>query len=128
MNTYTTDNTSKILLHGIGLELTNTMKRFATEKAARLFRHNHHIIRVRMELAMEINKVRAPAFIALGILELPGPDIVVSARSGNAYAAIEKMITILDRKLRHRHWLRILKRARPRGIEFPATLPKLPPS
>lgn len=119
-------NTSKVLLNGIGLELTDSMKLYAKDKASRLFRHNSEIIRVRMEIGIEINKVRAPSFIVRGIVELPGPDLVVSVRSSNAYAAIEKVVTLLDRKIRHRHRIRILKRARPKGIELVASLPKMP--
>lgn len=119
-------DTSKILLSGIGLELTDAMKRFAKDKADRLFRHNHEIIRVRIEISLEISKVRAPTFLVRGIVELPGPDLVASVRSANAYGAIEKMVTLLDRKIRHRHRIRILKRARPKGIDLAAALPKVP--
>jgi len=113
-----------IILSGDGLELTESMKRYAREKASRLFRHDHQIIRIRMEIRLVINKVRSPIFTAQGIVELPGPDLIASVRSSNAYGAIEKMINRIDRMLRHRHRLRRFKRARPHAIDLASAIPK----
>jgi len=96
------------------------------EKASRLFRHDSRILRVRFDVRMDLNKGRDRIFTARGKVELHGPDLVASERSENAYAAIERMVNKLDRKIRHRHRRLLFKRARPHAIDLPATLPKVP--
>ncbi len=116
----------RIILNGNGLELTEVMKQFAQEKAAKLLRHDGRIIRVRIEVGTEFKKGRERIFTARGIVELHGPDLVASERSENAYVAVERMVNKLDRKIRHRHRRRLFKRVRPRAIDLPSGLPKVP--
>jgi len=117
---------NRLILTAHGLELTEAMKQFMREKTARLFRHDGRILRVRIDVGMELNKGRDRIFTVRGIVELNGPDLVAFERSENAYAAIERVVNKLDRKLRHRHRRRLFKRTRPPMIDLPAALPKLP--
>src|SRR5690606_13087721 len=95
------------------------------EKTNKLFRYESRIIRVRVELGMELNKHQDRIFSARGIVEIDGPDLVASEQADNAYVAIDQVVYKLGRQLRHRHRLRLFKRVRPRAIDLPAALPKV---
>ncbi len=113
-----------LIMTGNRLELTEALKDFIREKTERLFRHDSRIIRIRVELGMELNREHQRIFTARGILEIDGPVMVVCEKSENAYAAIEFMVRKLDRQIRQRHRRRRYKRVHPHGIDLPASLPK----
>lgn len=119
-------NTNDIILCGNGLELSQANKEFIEHKVDKLLRQDRHIIRVRVELELETQKVRGRVFVARGIVELNGPDLVASVKSKNAYAAIDAMVDKLVRKLRHRHRRRLFRRVHLSPIDLPVSLPKVP--
>ena len=47
------NNTQEVIVAGIHLELTPSLKTFVQEKAERLFRHQEKIIRVRVDSAKD---------------------------------------------------------------------------
>ncbi len=115
---------NNLIMTGHGLKLTEALKAFIQEKTNLLFRHDGRIIRIRVELGMELSRESKLLFTARGILEIDGPVMVVCEKSENAYTAIEFMVRKLDRRLRQRHRRRRYKRVHPRAIDLPADLPK----
>lgn len=115
----------RIIVRGVHLDLTNALKSTAEGKAARLLRHQEHIIRVRLDL--EYDKTRDPrqAFIAKGHLEIRGPDLLASVASDDLHKSLDELIDKLDRMLRKRAGAAKTKRRHPHGVEIPAELPKV---
>jgi putative sigma-54 modulation protein len=99
-------DTSKFVIRGVQLDLTETLRLTACDKAARLFQHNEPIGQVLIDL--EIDRSRGPAdrFIAKGRLQVDGPDLVASAYSENTYKALDLLMETLDALLSARHVLR----------------------
>lgn len=108
------------------MKITPSIKAFATQKARRLFRYDGSIIRVRIELGMELNKENRRLFEAQGIVKVDGKTLVATERSANGYAAIDRMVRKLDRKLRHRNRIKRFNRVHLRPIELSAKLPNVP--
>jgi putative sigma-54 modulation protein len=116
---------SKLILSGIHLELTEALKAAAQSKAARLLRHNERIIRLRLDLEHDRTRGVEAQFIAKGHIEIGGPDLLASVASDDAYKSLDLLIDKLDSLLRRRHGLRKDKRNHPRAIEFAAAVPKV---
>jgi len=104
---------SRVLFRGIHLPLTAALTQAAHDKAARLFRHEEHIIRLRIDLehveATEANR----QFTAKGHLEISGPDLVATVASDDAYKSIDLLVDKLDGLLRRRHGRRVNTRNDP---------------
>ena len=103
------ENTS-VIITGVHFELTEAIKSIVHEKMSKLFRHEPDIIRVRVELTKDVDKKDQNAFEAKGIIELRGPNFIVSTFSDNLYNAIDDLEDKLLRKLRNR--ARLLKTKR----------------
>ena len=114
-----------IILTGVHLDLTDSIKSTVQEKAERLFKHEEKIIRLRVELEYNQNKTRQEEFIAKGHIEINGPAMVVSEASDDLYKSIDLVIDKLDRKLRRRSRMSKVKRKHPSEIELSASLPKV---
>lgn len=114
----------KILIGGIHLELTEALKSIVREKVGKLLRHEPRIIRVRVQLDYDKTKGSVQQFVAKGIIEINGPDIVASAASEDAYKSIDELVQRLDRGLRKRSADRLSKRSHPHGIDIGAGVPK----
>jgi putative sigma-54 modulation protein len=114
----------KILIGGIHLELTEALKSIIRDKVSKLLRHEPRIIRVRVQLDYDKTKGSVQQFVAKGIIEINGPDIVASAASEDAYKSIDELVQRLDRGLRKRSADRLSKRAHPHGIDIGAGVPK----
>src|SRR5581483_283221 len=67
-------NHREIIVSGIHLELTPSLKMFVHEKAERLFRHEERIVRVRVELECDRNPAVGMQFTAKGHIQIHGPD------------------------------------------------------
>ncbi|MEO0796618.1 MAG: ribosome-associated translation inhibitor RaiA [Verrucomicrobiota bacterium] len=118
-------NTKEVIISGVHLDLTDSIKNIVREKAEKLFNHEDRIIRLRVELETNSHKGNQDEFIAKGHIEINGPPMVVSASSEDLYKSIDKMIHKLDRKLRRRSRLYKVKRKNTHGVEIPAELPKV---
>jgi putative sigma-54 modulation protein len=116
---------SKFIIRGVHLELTDSLRQAAHDKASRLLRHNEHIDRIRIEVELDQSRGTNDRFIAKGRLEMPGPDLVASAHSEDAYKSIDLLVDTLDALLRTRHGLRKERRNHPQAIELEAELPKV---
>lgn len=117
-------NRNEIIVSGIHLELTPSLKTFVREKAERLFRHEERIVRLRFELECD----RAPAtgmqFKAKGHIQVQGPDMNATVQADECHKAISLLVDKLDRMLQRRHQLHRVKRNHPRAVELDAEIPK----
>lgn len=77
------------------------MKTAITDKAARLFRHEPRILRVRIDVERDL-RGRTRVFTAKGRIEIAGPDLTASVTTDDAYSSINLLVDKLDRMLRRR--------------------------
>ncbi|MDR1414064.1 MAG: ribosome-associated translation inhibitor RaiA [Puniceicoccales bacterium] len=90
---------NEIIISGIHVDLTESLKNTVNEKVHKLFNHDKKIIRVRVNLEMSKNKAHKDEFIAHGHVEIGGPDIEAKAATGDLYKSIDAMVEKLDRQL-----------------------------
>jgi putative sigma-54 modulation protein len=123
-------NNHELIISGRHLELTESLKTFVREKTEKLFQHEARIVRIRVEL--DVEKVHAKTkdflFTAKGIIEIMGPDMVVSESSDEMHKSIDLLVNKLDRMIRRRARLAKVKRNHPHAVEIPAFLPKTAPA
>ena len=65
------DRTNDIIISGHNLDLTKALKSMVIEKVSKLFEHENHIIRIRVELSTRQAK-HAKEHLAKGLVELHG--------------------------------------------------------
>jgi len=94
-------NSPELIVSGIHLDLTPSLKYFVREKAERLFRHEERIVRVRVELECDRQEVAA-RFKAKGHIELRGPDMNAVVQSDECHKAVDLLVDKLNRMLRRR--------------------------
>jgi putative sigma-54 modulation protein len=116
---------SKFIIRGIHLDLTEALKKITMEKAARLLRHNEHILRIRLDLELDKTRGSADQFIAKGRIEISGPDLIASVHSEDAYKSVDLLVDKLDALLRERHGRRKDNRNHPHPAELDGQLPKV---
>lgn len=117
-------NTHEVIVSGIHLELTPSLKTFVREKAERLFRHEERIVRLRVELECDRNEAVGAQFKAKGHIEIQGPDMNAIVQADECHKAVSMLIDKLDRMLQRRHQLQRVKRHHPHAIELEAEIPK----
>src|SRR5687768_16332012 len=117
-------NNHELIVSGIHLELTPSLKTFVREKAERLFRHEERIVRIRVELACDRNPAVGVQFKAKGHIQIQGPDMNASVQADECHKAVSMLIDKLDRMLQRRHQLHRVKRNHPRPVELNAEIPK----
>ncbi|MFM1746450.1 MAG: hypothetical protein RLZZ188_116 [Verrucomicrobiota bacterium] len=118
-------NTHEVIVSGIHLDLTPSLKTYVREKAERLFRHEERIIRLRVELECDRSPAAGVQFTAKGRIEIHGPDLNASVRADECHKAVAMLVDKLDRMLQRRHQLLRVKRNHPHAVEFAADLPKV---
>lgn len=114
-----------IIISGHNMELTPALKSTVLEKVTRLFEHEPHIIRLRIELDAVQSAHNEKEFAAKGHIEIKGKPLIVNVSSDDLYKSIDELVQKLDRKIRRRSRLRILKRKQPHSVDIPANLPKV---
>ena len=114
-----------VIITGRHIELTDAIKYIVHEKTAKLFNHEQHIIRIRVELEYNQNVTNLQEFIAKGHIEMRGPGLNVTAETEDLYKSIDIMVNKLDRMLRRKHRLNRVKRKDTHQVEIPADLPKV---
>ena len=118
-------NNHELIVSGIHLDLTPSLKTFVREKSERLFRHEERIVRIKVELECDRKHDREHKFIVKGHIVIHGPDINAAVDADECYKAIDLLVDKLDQGLRKRHGLHKDKRNHPHAIEFPnVELPK----
>ena len=111
-------NNHELIVSGIHLELTPSLKTFVREKADRLFRHQERIVRIRVELECDSKEEVGARFKAKGHIVLLGPDINASVEADECHKAVALLVDKLDRGLEKRHQLHKVKRNHPHAVEF----------
>jgi putative sigma-54 modulation protein len=116
-------NHHEVIVSGIHLELTPSLKAFVQEKSDRLFRHEERIIRVRVELECDRSTKRGMQFVAKGHIQIHGPDMNASVTADECHKAVALLVDKIDRMLQRRHQLLRVKRNHPHAAEIGA-MPK----
>ena len=116
------DRTNDIIISGNNLDLTPALKRMVIDKVSKLFEHENHIIRIRVDLSSD--HVVGNSYHAKGMIEIRGKPLVADAASEDLYKSIDLLENKLDRMLRRRSRLRVVKRKQPHGVDIPANIPK----
>jgi putative sigma-54 modulation protein len=114
----------RLLVRGIHLELTDALRTAVAEKTLRLFRHEEHIIRLRIDLESDKTQDIDHRFVAKAQIEIRGPDLIASVASDDAYKSIDLLVDKLDGLLRKRHSHHKEKLHHPRAVELSGELPK----
>jgi putative sigma-54 modulation protein len=113
-------NHPELIVSGIHLELTQSLKTFVQEKADRLFRHEERILRMRVELESDPKEKFGARFKAKGHLIIDGPALNATVESDECHKAVALLTDKLDRMLSRRAQLVKAKRHRTHAIEFDA--------
>ncbi len=113
-----------VIISGNNLPLTEAIRNTVLEKMQKLFQHESHIVRIRIELGFDKNSSREKQYWATGKIEIRGPDKVVTVRDNDLYAAIDLLENKLLRTLRRRARLRRVKRKEVHAVDVPAYIPK----
>ncbi len=113
-----------LIISGVHLDLTDALKTALQEKVEKLFKHESHIIRLRVELEYNANNSKRNEFTAKGHIEIKGPPLILSASTEDLYKSIDLMVQGLDRLLRRRSRLRTVKRKNIHEIDLVTDIPK----
>lgn len=113
-----TNHPHEVIVSGIHLDLTEALKSHVKEKMERLFRHEGHIVRIKVELECDPKHDREHKFIAKGHIVIQGPDIIATVDADDCYKAVDLLVDKLDQGLRRRHGVAKDKRNHPRAIEL----------
>ena len=114
----------EVIVSGIHMELSPSLKTFVQEKTERLFRHQERIIRIRVELECDPKQAVANRFTAKGHIQINGPDLNASVSSDECHKATAMLIDKLDRMLERRSRMFKTRRHQLRSIDLDAALPK----
>jgi putative sigma-54 modulation protein len=117
-------NNHELIVSGIHLELTPSLKTFVREKAERLFRHEERIVRIRVELECDSKEAVSARFKAKGHVVIQGPEMNAIVQADECHKAISLLVDKLDRMLQRRHQLHRVKRNHPHPTELTDALPK----
>lgn len=111
-------NNHELIVSGIHLELTPSLKTFVREKARRLFRHDDRIVRIRVELECDSKEEVGTRFKAKGHITIHGPDMNAMVEADECHKAVSLLVDKLDRMLAKRHHVHKVKRNHPHAVEF----------
>ena len=117
--------THDVIVSGIHLDLTPSLKFYVNEKVGRLLRHEERIVRIRVELEYDGKNDVAHPFVAKGHVIVHGPDMNCSVASDDCHKSVDLLVDRLDRMLRRRSRMFKVKRNHPHAVELAAFLPKI---
>ncbi len=103
---------NELIVSGIHLDLTPSLKIFVQEKSDRLFRHEERIKRLRIDLEFDAEQNPEHRFTAKGHLSINGPDMNASVSSEDCHKSVSLLVDKLDRMLRRRSRFFKVKRHR----------------
>ncbi|AJP56238.1 ribosomal subunit interface protein [Pandoraea faecigallinarum] len=86
-------------ISGHHLEVTASLKEYVVNKLERVLRHFDQVISVEVILSVDKSKEKAGRQNASVTVNLKGKEIFVEKCDENMYAAIDKLIDMLDRKV-----------------------------
>lgn len=93
---------NELIVSGIHMDLTPSIKTFVHDKTERLFRHEEQIVRIRVEIEFDQKQDPEHRFTAKGHIEINGPDMNASVTTNEAHKAVALVTDKLDRMLRRR--------------------------
>ena len=108
----------EVIVSGIHMELTPSIKTFVQEKVDRLFRHEERIVRVRVELECDSKQIPSERFTAKGHIAIYGPDLNASVVADDCYKSVDLLVDKLDELLRRRAGQSKDKRNHPHNVEW----------
>ena len=114
----TPNRSHEVIVTGIHLDLTPSLKNYVQEKMERLFRHEAHIVRIRVELECDRKHDHAHKFVAKAQVEVRGPNINCTAESEEMHKSVDLLLDKVDHILHKRHGQHKGKRNHPHSIEF----------
>ncbi|HEY1792251.1 MAG TPA: ribosome-associated translation inhibitor RaiA [Opitutaceae bacterium] len=117
-------NNPELIVSGIHLELTPSLKFFVQEKATRLFRHEERIHRMRVELECDPNNAFGARFKAKGHVAIDGPELNACVESDECHKAVSLLADKLDRMLSRRAQMVKVKRHHPHAVDLGSAIPK----
>ena len=118
-------NNHELIVSGIHLELTPSLKFFVQEKTDRLFRHAERIVRIRVELECDPKIDVSRRFKAKGHVVIHGPELNAVVEADECHKAVSLLVDKLDRMLHRRHHLYKARRhQQPESIPLPDALPE----
>ena len=117
-------NSNELIVSGIHLELTPSLKTYVQDKAERLFRHAEQIIRIRVDLECDSREAVSSRFKAKGHIVIQGSDINATVASDECHKGVSLLIDKMDRMLERRSRLRKEKRNHPHAVDLDVALPK----
>ena len=118
-------NNHELIVSGIHLDLTPSLKFFVREKSEKLFRHEERIVRLRVELECDSKEDISVRFKAKGHVTIHGPDLNATVQADECHKAVSLLVDKLDRMLKDRHHMHKTKRNHPHPVEFDhVALPK----
>lgn len=115
---------NELIVSGIHLELTPSLKTYVEEKTDRLFRHEERIRRLRVELECDPKEAVATRFKAKGHIMINGPDMNATIEADECHKAVDFLVDKLDRMLRRRSRWHKVKRKHTHPVELGVALPK----
>ncbi len=104
------NHTHDLIVSGIHLDLTPSLKQFVEDKVNRLFRHEERIVRMRVELECDPKQDVAHRFTAKGHISIYGPDMNATVCTDECHKAVALLVDKLDRMLARRAQLKKAKR------------------
>jgi putative sigma-54 modulation protein len=81
-------NNHELIVSGIHLELTPSLKIFVREKSDRLFRHEERIVRLRVELECDSKADVGPGSRPRATSSIHGPDMNASVEADECHKAV----------------------------------------
>ena len=116
----------EIIVSGIHLDLTPSLKAYVQEKMERLFRHEERIVRLRVELECDSKQSVSQRFTAKGHIQIHGPEINAHVTADEGYKAVDELVDMLDRMLRRRSRSFKVRRKDTHNVEWAdVALPKV---
>jgi len=115
----------EVIVSGIHLDLTPSLKTYVNEKVGLLFRHAERIVRVRVELKYDSQNEVTGQFTARGHVTIHGPDLNCSVAAEKCHEAVDLLVDKLNRMLRRRARYFKVRRKQLHPVEFGALLPKM---
>ena len=119
------NNTQEVIVAGIHLELTPSLKTFVQEKSERLFRHQEKIIRVRVELECDAKQAVSHRFTAKGHIQIYGHEMNATFSADECHKAVAMLIDKLDRMLERRSHMVKAKRQHVRVTDLEGAIPEV---
>jgi putative sigma-54 modulation protein len=121
-------NENDVILTGNKINVSESTRQTVLDKTSRLFAHENHIIRLRLELEHDANVSKEKSYCAKGQIAIKGPDLIATASADDLLKSVDLLVEKLDRMLRRRSRLRRVKRKHARNVEIPAAIPKMAPT